>query len=228
MNQLMTAAAANDYPRTNFEDVVDFSTKFKLPCPAWPQLLEPDVFKFRLGFLREELEEIVAAPDLPTYVDGCIDLAYVTLGTCYFHGSPWWGRTWREIHDELTLAGFEIAEEPAFPHWRDRQEQNDVLLHKYAQYERAHRNSSLGPALRALFDLGDCAIATCLQSGAPWQPCWKEVQDANMRKTLVPIDELSSAKKHREHRFDVRKPPGWVGPDLVRVLREAGWQEKHQ
>jgi predicted HAD superfamily Cof-like phosphohydrolase len=78
--------------RTNHADVWAFHTKFGVPAPELPQLMNEFDFGFRLKFMYEELQEIEAAQmkqDLAGVADGLIDLVYVALGTAIWMGLPW-------------------------------------------------------------------------------------------------------------------------------------------
>jgi predicted HAD superfamily Cof-like phosphohydrolase len=77
---------------TNFADVFQFHTKFGLPYPVKPQLLEQDVMEFRHKFMEEELDEMTSAymaGDLAGVADALIDLVYVAMGTAVMMGLPW-------------------------------------------------------------------------------------------------------------------------------------------
>lgn len=72
------------------------------------------------------------------------------------------------------------------------------------------------PALvDATHDLDYVVAGTRVEYGYYGLPGALEVQAANMRKVGGPMREDGKQLK----------PPGWVGPDLVRVLREQGWKE---
>lgn len=86
---------------TTFQLVAEFHRKFGLPvtpgigCASWdrraPALPDPDTFLFRLQFMYEELNEILAAyraGDLAKVADGLADLDYVLAGTAHFLGVP--------------------------------------------------------------------------------------------------------------------------------------------
>lgn len=49
-----------------------------------------------------------------------------------------------------------------------------------------------------------------------WSKLWNDVHEANMRK--VP------GATHRGNLVDVKKPPGWVGPQTLAILAEAGYR----
>jgi predicted HAD superfamily Cof-like phosphohydrolase/thymidylate kinase len=80
-------------------DVRRFHEKFGVPTRNAPQALSEDESRWRVKFLREELEEYeaaVEAGDLEKQFDALIDLAYVTHGTALLHGFPW-GEGWRRV-----------------------------------------------------------------------------------------------------------------------------------
>jgi hypothetical protein len=57
-----------------------------------PRLLSPEEAKFRIKFLREELEEFeegVREGDLAKCADALVDLVYVALGTAHMQMLPW-------------------------------------------------------------------------------------------------------------------------------------------
>lgn len=105
--------------KSNFADVQAFHDKFGLDRdrPSSPVLLQPDLLRFRLGFLIEELAEFAKAsgashiamklgdlavearsayvspyPEplaLVSAFDALLDLNVVSLGTADFLGVPW-------------------------------------------------------------------------------------------------------------------------------------------
>ena|SRR3990167_6357907 len=88
--------------KTQFELVGDFHRKFELP--AFPgrrlQMIEGRVFDFRFAFLKEELDELLAAQcrqDLPGIADALADLVYVALGTAHYYGIPF-DAVFAEVH----------------------------------------------------------------------------------------------------------------------------------
>lgn len=110
--------------KSNFQDVQAFHDKFglNLERPKTPWLLSPELFRFRLGFMLEELAEYAEAHGAHEYAmainqlalgakharlspvgnlaaaaDALIDLSVVTLGTADFHGIPW-QECWEEVH----------------------------------------------------------------------------------------------------------------------------------
>lgn len=88
--------------QSGYQDVQDFHNKFAVPVAAKPQLLDDETYNFRLGFMREELNEFVDSHynnDLATALDSLIDLVYVAYGTAQMMGvSP---AMWQEMWDAV-------------------------------------------------------------------------------------------------------------------------------
>lgn len=71
--------------------VREFHEHFGVPVGQFPVTLDKDASDFRIKFLREEVEEYVAAVeenDITKQFDSLLDLLYVTLGTLIWHGFP--------------------------------------------------------------------------------------------------------------------------------------------
>jgi len=72
-----------------FADMIEFNKKFGLEIPSELTLLDDDVRRFRVNFLKEELEETIIAletDDVEEIVDGLVDLCYVAIGTALLMG----------------------------------------------------------------------------------------------------------------------------------------------
>lgn len=54
------------------------------------------------------------------------------------------------------------------------------------------------------------------------EECWDEIQRANMSK--VRAEHANDERSKRKHSSDVVKPEGWVGPDLISILKKHGVQ----
>ena len=80
---------------SNFADVGRFHQKFGLPTFGWTRatsLLDPETLRFRVEFLREELNEFIEAAeaeDAAGMFDALVDLVYVAMGTAHLAGFPW-------------------------------------------------------------------------------------------------------------------------------------------
>lgn len=78
---------------SQFDMVGLFHKKFGLPTADTQPLgmIDNDAFKFREGFLQEELDELGDAHyagDLAGVADALADLVYVALGTAHMYGIP--------------------------------------------------------------------------------------------------------------------------------------------
>ncbi len=74
-----------------FEAIEEFHKKFNLPTPEKPEFASPEIMKFRIKFMQEELDEFCEAyvnDNIEDAFDALIDLCYVVLGTSYFMGLP--------------------------------------------------------------------------------------------------------------------------------------------
>lgn len=98
-----------------WSDIVAFHNKFKVPQSEAPSIeLVDGLLDFRLGFMREELDEFVEAVELNDHVkafDALIDLVYVAMGTAYVCQFPWQDG-WDVVHAaNLTKRRVEHASE---------------------------------------------------------------------------------------------------------------------
>ncbi len=92
---------------SDFNDVGRFHKAFGLPFSDTedrqrgfsPHLIKPDLIRFRLKFLHEEMLELIDAymrEDLSDISDALIDIVYVAMGTAHHHGLPW-ESLWNEV-----------------------------------------------------------------------------------------------------------------------------------
>jgi predicted HAD superfamily Cof-like phosphohydrolase len=82
------------------KDIQAFHERFKLYGPNRPMLLTDDLYRFRVKFMQEEINEFQLAHernDLPKSADALIDLVYVAMGTAYLMGIPW-RQIWNIVH----------------------------------------------------------------------------------------------------------------------------------
>ncbi len=134
-----------------FRDVGDFHHKFKLPTygETPPATLLPDVFMFRLKFMREELDEFLychLTNDLAGCADALVDLIYVALGTAHFMGIPF-NDIWLAVQDANMRKV--LAESAADPRSK-RQHRFDVV--KPEGWTPPDHIPALGRAQRAWID----------------------------------------------------------------------------
>lgn len=82
------------------ENIYSFHYRFDRLYLGESRLLPEDLFDFKLGHLREELEEYEEkhrAGDIEGSFDALIDLVYVAMGAALDHGFPW-AEGWRRVH----------------------------------------------------------------------------------------------------------------------------------
>ena len=75
-------------------------------------------------------------------------------------------------------------------------------------------------ALDSLVDLVYVAIGTAYMHGFDFDAAWKLVQDANMQKIKVGSSLDSASSTGRGNKFDVKKPAGWLPPDIESLLKQ--------
>lgn len=82
-------------------DIAKFHAKFNIPQRAEGQPIDPDLMRFRLKFLAEELKEAniaAAKSDLPDFLDALVDLVYVAIGTAHVFNLDF-QHAWRNVQD---------------------------------------------------------------------------------------------------------------------------------
>lgn len=100
--QQAISSPAHQHHVANFKerrDVLVFHQKFCIPMASAPSFLDEEAFKFRLKFMREELNEFEEGHqtcDMHEAADALVDLAYVLHGTALIMGLPW-PTLWDEV-----------------------------------------------------------------------------------------------------------------------------------
>jgi predicted HAD superfamily Cof-like phosphohydrolase len=89
---------------------------------------------------------------------------------------------------------------------------------------RAQRDRDLPGIADALADLVYVALGTAHFYGIPFDAVFAEVQRANMAKERA--DGSNDPRSKRGSAFDVVKPTGWQPPDIIGVLRAAGYNRR--
>lgn len=99
------------------QDIADFHEKFDLAYNGPPRNLPVEMQRFRLRFLREELNEYMLHSErlelldkaggdktdeyireMEGQIDALVDLVYVALGTAYLHGYNF-DEAWRRVQE---------------------------------------------------------------------------------------------------------------------------------
>lgn len=139
-----------------FADVSEFHHKFYLPCYISFAHMPDDLVKFREKFLEEEAMETVAAMfklEHADALDGCIDLAYVALGTLFLMGA-----TRADLMTRTNSVGF-------------------LGISKMSDGVKLDHNSKQ-MLIDLTYDCRDMAISL----GWDFETGWARVQTANMAK----------------------------------------------
>lgn len=80
-----------------WQDIKAFHEKFGLNYDGPPRDLPKDLAPFRLGFIFEELDELILAENKADQLDALVDLVYVIMGTAYLQGFDF-QEAWNRVH----------------------------------------------------------------------------------------------------------------------------------
>jgi predicted HAD superfamily Cof-like phosphohydrolase len=80
-----------------WQDIKAFHEKFGLAYDGPPRDLPKDLASFRLGFIFEELDELIIAENKADQLDALVDLVYVVMGTAYLQGFDF-KEAWDRVH----------------------------------------------------------------------------------------------------------------------------------
>lgn len=226
----------------DFHDVLKFHQRFDLPCGEFSSLPSEEVFRFRYGFLIEEIKECwqeYYKGNLVGVVDALVDMVYVGIGTAFFIGTPRNGpqSTWPTFRTAcMAMANHGVIE----LHHR-APSLLPLTLQRYCMHQLRSSVSAFRFAYEATFELEmedsgacelmivslkeyvDSAYKMATMMHTPWESCWRHVQEANMSKKRACADG-SDSKRHS--RWDVVKPFGFVRPEakIATELRLNGWK----
>jgi predicted HAD superfamily Cof-like phosphohydrolase len=123
----------------------------------------------------------------------------------------------RDIMDFHVKFGLPPNEQPSFLNPELAEFRLKFLKEELKEYEDACEEGDLAKAFDGLLDLVYVALGTMYLHNFPFDAGWNEVQRANMSK--VRAERPSDSK--RGTTFDVVKPPGFIPPDIERVLADA-------
>jgi len=82
---------------SQWQDIKDFHEKFGLAYEGPPRDLPKNLSSFRIGFIFEELDELIVAETKTEVLDALVDLTYVVMGTAYLQGFDF-GEAWSRVH----------------------------------------------------------------------------------------------------------------------------------
>jgi hypothetical protein len=180
--------------------------------------------------LQEELDEYVHSckeNDLGTAYDSLIDLVYVACGTALLHGydpdkfDVFVENFMRDISDDFLYDGTNepYREYPSFLSPAENLAFTQYLQDGVNMYREGHAVGNITIAMNGIASLYVNCIIGAASSGLSeeaWNEMWDDVQRANMQKERV----LKAEDSKRGSTWDVRKPPGWVGPRTDEILQK--------
>jgi len=106
---------------------------------------------------------------------------------------------------------------------RKAEDRHAQMQEEVDEFYKAMQDEDFAGMADALVDLVYFAKGTANLMGLPWEALWADVHGANMRK-----ERGDKVRGGRSIRVDAVKPPGWVGPQTMRVLMAAGYApERH-
>lgn len=80
-----------------WNDIKAFHEKFGLQYDGPPRDLPKELASFRIGFIFEELDELIVAENKTDQLDALVDLCYVVMGTAYLQGFDFQA-AWDRVH----------------------------------------------------------------------------------------------------------------------------------
>ncbi len=111
----------------------------------------------------------------------------------------------KELNDQFVKLGFE----PGY----DTQIMNERLAFIDEEFYELNNAVDLvdrTAALDALVDMVVVIMGTAHHMGWDFEKAWNKVHEANMKKTAVKGEAIND----RDMSFDLKKPVGWIAPDL--------------
>lgn len=126
----------------------------------------------------------------------------------------------RAFHQKFGLMCFDTPGHLTLGKLKERvefmQEELDEFVDASGLTNQNYDSQDLAKQADALVDLVYVALGTAVMMGLPWDWLWDDVHRANMMK--------ERGVTHRGHAVDVKKPPGWKGPQGERILKLAGYK----
>ena len=121
-----------------------------------------------------------------------------------------------DVHEFQLKFDIPMPSHPAFPSQELLEFRIKFLEEELAEFKEAVDHRDMAKAADALVDLEYVLKGTVLIMGLgyAWSDLWRIVHRANMKK--VRTYRVEDSKRGSE--FDVTKPPGWVPPNIQRVL----------
>jgi predicted HAD superfamily Cof-like phosphohydrolase len=203
-----------------YNDVKEFHDKFGMVTPPSFTKVPEDLFKFRVLFFEEELNEYVESfetRDLPTAIDSLIDLVYITCGTALLYGV--------QLEDKPDPIFYEPATNDP-PKFLEVDNHVDLVYNLKSDIKRfvvMHQiddlvlnETGIKRSLSTMFE--HCTYGAALMgfSKPRWDLLWNDVHRANMTKERA----LRAEQSKRGSTYDIIKPAGWVPPQSEELVQK--------
>jgi len=130
-------------------------------------------------------------------------------------GQPAMFKDVKDFHEKF---GFLIGATPQHLTKRKLRQRRDFMAEELGEFTEALESQDLAEMADALVDLVYVALGTAVSLGLPWDKLWADVHRANMAKVR--------GMTARGYGADVKKPPGWVPPEGLAILKANGYDVK--
>lgn len=137
---------------------------------------------------------------------------------------------YRGVHTEEELTVVALMKQ-AETYIRNKRYPDDVqwgriqmMLEELREYAEAVISGDLVSQADSLVDLDYFVHGTELMHGFPHEEIMTEVHRANMSKVRVE----SASESQRLNKLDVKKPEGWVAPNVQKILDDARAERMHR
>jgi hypothetical protein len=199
-------------PIQRVADVKQFFTKMGWEIPADLRPLSSDLAFFRIKCMYEELDELNKAKSFEDLIDAVIDISYFAVGTAILMGEAEVLVTHARTIETSSLSRFQVMNDVVASNF------DHVFKQFINDFDNVCRNDHYTAAVYLAEIINECErIARAL--GFSFAKHWAEVHKWNMLKE--PATEKNPSKRGVVG-YDAIKPPGWLGPDHMRVyLGEA-------
>jgi predicted HAD superfamily Cof-like phosphohydrolase len=121
-----------------------------------------------------------------------------------------------EFHEKFNQPYFNLSSRCEFPTTSEIGYRISFMLEELNEFIRACYDQDLPKALDALVDLTYVTLGTAHYFNAPFAAAWDEVHAANMRKVRAVLGDTDHKRGSLE---PMRKPPGWMPPNIELVLQ---------
>ena len=119
-----------------------------------------------------------------------------------------------DVRDFHQAFGQRIGEKPEFPSKEERDLRKRLLSEEFDEYMNAEFDNDLIEVADALADIIYIACGTAVSYGIPLDSLFAEVHRSNMAK-------LVDGKAIRREDGKIKKPEGWMPPDVERILKDS-------